>query len=361
MKFTPTWEGQAKYGKDFFNYNDLLLEHAVATLDPRGDLGHNGQHLLVYHKMFVLKFENSMLAVDPEILGVPYWDLRDDPYEAVFGSGELEFGSVVGTGELYDVVDGAFANWHVAPYNGTLIHDRGISWLFDQTFSNATGRILLRKSDILTTRIVRYPVCSDEAGPVAYSQEDYDVCNKEQKWADFYWCHESPPLNAPHEFTHLWVASIASDMEGFLCPEFNKASVYSGYNLGDYIDKATSPNDPIFMLHHSFVDLNTQEWMRKYPEHASDYWGYQASKQIFLDDNPPDSTLLYDIINDHWPFLGEDMFDQPDAPTGPVKHWEAICWSGAYTARYTYDIFEDDILCTDDETEIEAKASRLRN
>jgi hypothetical protein len=42
---------------------------------------------------------------------------------------------------------------------------------------------------------------------------------------------------------------------------------------GDYIDKSTSTNDPIFFLHHAFVDMNHVEFQLQHRKGASAYWG----------------------------------------------------------------------------------------
>ena len=74
MKITPKSKGQGLYGSDFTPYDELILQHAAAANDPRGDQGHLDQHFTLFHRLFLLKFENSLLAIEPQIEGTPYWD-----------------------------------------------------------------------------------------------------------------------------------------------------------------------------------------------------------------------------------------------------------------------------------------------
>lgn len=42
LKNVTAAEGRAQYGQDFANYDDMLMAHACAYLDPRCDQGHLG-------------------------------------------------------------------------------------------------------------------------------------------------------------------------------------------------------------------------------------------------------------------------------------------------------------------------------
>ena len=353
LKWTSTDEGQQLYGKDFVTYDELILRHATAENDPRGDQGHIGEHFAIWHSLFVLKFENALLSVDPKIGGSPYWDLRDG-LSSVFGSSSLDFGSSTGTGSLYSVEDGAFSNWTVSEYDTVLQEttaQHGISRLYEGLFSNITGRTLLRQTDVLTEYIVRYPSCTDAVGPTQYKDSDYDTCVNETTLSDFNWCLESGIANGAHEFTHFWIGSADSDIYGFGCPLFFPPNLtLAGVRVGDYIDKSTSVNDPIFFLHHTFVDLMKTDFMRSNPEGASSYWSFHAEKTNEMI-NPWDGTFLYDEVNSLFPFLGSEFLDSPKAPQGPLKYWEAMCWVGPDTSTYTYDIFDDSLCAAVEEAE----------
>ena len=69
MKTSSNAEGKAKYGKQFANYDSFVAKHVKAVFNPEGDQGHFGPIFLIYHRAWLLAFENSLLAIDPAIEG----------------------------------------------------------------------------------------------------------------------------------------------------------------------------------------------------------------------------------------------------------------------------------------------------
>ena len=78
MKTTSAADGAALYGASFRNYDALVVKHAVATTDARGDQAHFGPQFQTWHGAFILEFEMSLLAIDPAIGACPYWDASID-------------------------------------------------------------------------------------------------------------------------------------------------------------------------------------------------------------------------------------------------------------------------------------------
>ena len=78
MKETSTGAGRQKYGKDFINYDDLVLKHFDASAAKPCDQAHLGSAFLVYHRALCLLFEKSLISVDNRIQGLPYWDYNID-------------------------------------------------------------------------------------------------------------------------------------------------------------------------------------------------------------------------------------------------------------------------------------------
>ncbi|CAB9508935.1 Common central domain of tyrosinase [Seminavis robusta] len=349
IKNTPTPNGQQIYGMEFINYDEFILQHAAAVADPRGDQAHLDQHFSLFHRLLLLRFENTVLSVDPSLQGIPYWDLRDG-VESVFGPGEVEFGSTTGTGPNHEVQDGAFAEgWSVSEYEHEMtLGARHLPDDFPLIFSTATGVRLLRSSDVPTNQFVRYPTCTDEVpGPLMYSAANFETCVSQKNFEDFYWCLESPTTNGAHELGHFWIGSADDDGKkfGFGCPDFAPPNLkLPGVRQGDYIDKLTSPNDPIFMLHHAFIDMLSFSFMRRNPDMADQYWGFKASATV-ASLPQTEGTFLNDMVSSQWPFLGVELLDNADAPSGELHYWEALCWVGPETAAYTYDAFQDANIC----------------
>ena len=67
LKTLTTEAGQAKYGPDFHNHDDMLFLHSCATTDPKCDQGHFGPQFMTFHRALLLKYERAMLSVDPSI------------------------------------------------------------------------------------------------------------------------------------------------------------------------------------------------------------------------------------------------------------------------------------------------------
>ena len=81
MKNTTTVVGKQRFGRDFINYNDLVLKHFDASAMKPCDNAHLGAAFLVYHRAFCLLFENSLVTIDDRIQGLPYWDYNLDSQE----------------------------------------------------------------------------------------------------------------------------------------------------------------------------------------------------------------------------------------------------------------------------------------
>jgi hypothetical protein len=351
MKWTTLTDGQAMYGSKFLNWDYFVHWHSTFENDPRGDQGHLGQHFVLVHKAFVLAFENALLAVDPSIGALPYWDLRTD--KSFLGSSSLQFGSSTGTGADYSVADGAFANWTVGPVDSDLLLAKTGSATYFKG-NNFTGTTLLRNSNVPTTSLVRFPKCAD-IGPNAYTADDYSTCANQTSWVEWYWCAESGATHALHEFPHFWVGSAAG-VYGFPCASFGPPNFADPAVLqGDYIDKSTSTNDPIFFLHHAFVDMNHVEFQLQHPEGADTFWGYQATGGL-------EGTHLMEVLNSVWPFKGSDLFDEDmtaaadTASLGDMTASAITCWLGPHAAPYTYDDLKDKYCAEEDAEDVSSAA-----
>ena len=129
MKRLSESEGVALYGNDYRNYDDLLCQHLSASWSPiYGDIAHKNVAFLPFHRAFGNAFENSLLAIDSKISGLPYWDYTID--EQAYGlNGNIEntchvsqseifsedyFGAYRGEETLnFAMIDGQFSNWRV--------------------------------------------------------------------------------------------------------------------------------------------------------------------------------------------------------------------------------------------------------
>ena len=106
MKNMNQAEGEAAYGPAFRSADYITAKHAVSSDDARGDQGHSSAAFLTWHDALMLEYEMSILAIAPEVGGLPYWDITvAEP--SIFTDEYM--GSSPGTGEGFAVVDGRFA------------------------------------------------------------------------------------------------------------------------------------------------------------------------------------------------------------------------------------------------------------
>ena len=125
MKTTDQETGEQVYGPKFENYDRMSCKHHRAVMDPEGDMGHVAPLFFTFHRIMMLEFEESLIAIDPtietEVGGIPYWDSTLDLN--TYGTSNLGnsiifsddyFGSITGNeSERYGVTDGQFWNWTV--------------------------------------------------------------------------------------------------------------------------------------------------------------------------------------------------------------------------------------------------------
>jgi hypothetical protein len=127
MNKTDTLTGRKTYGKHFWNAQDLVVFHVCAVVDPRCDQAHFGPSFMTFHRAFLKVIENSLRAIDEEILAMPYWNMAldsetgiynptnpdaTDPDEYIFS--DKYFGEYfTEESENYVVTKGLFAYWSV--------------------------------------------------------------------------------------------------------------------------------------------------------------------------------------------------------------------------------------------------------
>lgn len=78
MDESSTKELREWYGDTAWAYPDIINLHACVAADGRGDQGHRTPSFMIFHKSFVLTFEEAILAVDPTIGAIPWWNMPLD-------------------------------------------------------------------------------------------------------------------------------------------------------------------------------------------------------------------------------------------------------------------------------------------
>jgi tyrosinase len=245
-------EVASPYDSSLSYYDQFVAWHVTLCVCDPGTThaammqGHGGPVFLPWHRVFLLLFENALRQVGGKKITVPYWDWTDHDASVVFrddfmgGAGDPE--------QNYAVTSGPFRKdqWTLNVINP------GIRWaMFDSVF--------LRRSLVMTP----FPLPTQADIDAALAVATYDVApfddtadtslsfrnNLEGNRGDV------PRTDAPcgadgtmplpatgsglHNGIHAWVGGLAQQGTMML---------------------PTSPNDPVFFLHHSQIDRLWAQW-----------------------------------------------------------------------------------------------------
>ncbi|KAI9298903.1 Di-copper centre-containing protein, partial [Neoconidiobolus thromboides FSU 785] len=200
-------------------YDKFALAHIANSKFAHGHTG-----FLVWHRQFLLEFETELQKVDPEV-SIPYWNWPYDS-QAPEKSGlftERYFGGNGNPDNDDCVEDGAFANWEVL-YDGSGKEDKHC---LKRRFKNDDGSM-----------------------GVFYAPEAIKaIVDKADKYSDLTRTFEAAPHGGPH-------VAIGGDMR-----------------------LHSSPNDPIFWLHHGYVDKVYYDWQVQHPEIQDTYDGFGVNRR----------------------------------------------------------------------------------
>ena len=192
---------------------------------------HRGPSFLPWHRAFLLQFEADLQAIDPSIT-VPYWDWTEDvldPLNSPVWDDDFMGGNGVESDE-WRVANGAFAfkngNWYVPSYP-----DDGLP-----------GLGLKRQFGLVVNSLP--------------TPKDLQMAMRES-------LYDTPPYDSSH-----CVRGFRNRLEGWITQRGDPQVETSGSQLhnrvhlwmGGNMLLMTSPDDPVFFLHHCFVDKVWADW-----------------------------------------------------------------------------------------------------
>jgi len=240
MKNTSQEEGEQKYGPSFLNYDRMVLLHIRASEHPRCDQGHLGPGFFTFHRGIELLVENSLVAVDPMIEGLPYWDMSIDfqmekPRESIIWSDEY-FGENSGDpNDMNQIRNGQFKHWHVNANASELMAKYPIdpqssdqSPELVQSFNFLRGLTNLQYAPRLTRKNTSCGVDSMVTTPPGHSKPEFPTAreNYDAKAADWDRCFQIDPdekgmmhffdcaNKGPHGFYHPWLGGMWGAKDG---------------------------------------------------------------------------------------------------------------------------------------------------
>ncbi|CAM5392307.1 tyrosinase [Streptomyces purpurascens] len=200
-------------------YDEFVTTHnafIVSDTDDGERTGHRSPSFLPWHRRFLLEFERALQSVDASV-ALPYWDWTVDrsPRASLWAPDFLG-----GTGRDRDgrVSDGPFAA-------------AGGNW---QINVRVDGRTFLRRSlgagrELPTAAEVESVLSMPTYDMAPWNSASDGFRNHLEGWRG---------VNL-HNRVHVWV--------------------------GGHMATGASPNDPVFWLHHAYIDKLWAEWQRRHP------------------------------------------------------------------------------------------------
>ncbi|WP_328929239.1 tyrosinase family protein [Streptomyces sp. NBC_00190] len=202
-------------------YDRLVTTHngfIMSDTDSGDRVGHRSPSFLPWHRRFLLEFETALQAVDASV-SLPYWDWTAD---RTTRSSLWAADFLGGTGRARDgqVLDGPFAyatgKWNIAV--------------------RVDGRAYLRRA--LGAGVAGLPTKEEVEAVLAMS------------------VYDTAPWNSASN------GGFRNSLEGWRGANLhNRVHVW----VGGQMATGVSPNDPVFWMHHAYVDKLWAEWQARHP------------------------------------------------------------------------------------------------
>eukprot|EP00656_Telonema_subtile_P049528 TRINITY_DN617_c0_g1_i2.p1 TRINITY_DN617_c0_g1~~TRINITY_DN617_c0_g1_i2.p1 ORF type:complete len:432 (-),score=35.69 TRINITY_DN617_c0_g1_i2:197-1492(-) len=373
MKNTSDADGKARYGARFTSYDTLSMIHFVASSDERGDMAHLGPAFPTFHRAFGLMAEESLMAIDPLVTALPYWDYNIDyfhPRDSVIWDW---FGDSQGDpNNLNAVTNGRFGHWTVANLTDCAPNCFGRK----DVKQNPFGLMRSPWNNNPSPRLTRYPLSCETNVTFDTSREVWKTCLDMPTYDAYLVCINPGVHTHAHGllggiwnagkspflgrfgcfFEHTFLVAGAWTDGCVECPTHcnspgdlstceckrktaNRSAcsaVQSRINpvatMGDFADTWTSANEPMFFFHHANIDRHVTVWQKKHRKKAPDYgypvkWGLNRGQDLdhVIADRTPFDPTIAGLPSSH----------------GPLTHKDLIRMDGvtAFTP-YTYDRLE---------------------
>ncbi|KAI8612637.1 hypothetical protein BC830DRAFT_545086 [Chytriomyces sp. MP71] len=259
------------------SWHDFVVGHSDAVF-----WAHGNAEFYVYHRAMTHVFEQALISTGlmPAGMGIPYFDWSI--MSQTWATSNIFSSSVFGAPSSGDpdncVLDGAFAKgkYSVAT-GGTATQNRGV------TSGDLT---CLRRSAVAGTLV-----------DVRFMQQELSASSYLQ-----FTCQD--PLNPSGD-------NVGNNYFDETDYHSNGHAVFGGG--GDMTNPSISPNDPIFWLHHGFVDKHFWKWQKQCEQFLYDYSGRLASITSTNTHNPNgngvDDNALATFQLNTWPFTVAQMLN----------------------------------------------------
>ncbi|MGW6413212.1 tyrosinase MelC2 [Streptomyces vinaceus] len=255
-------------------YDRFVTTHNSFIMNDQDNtdrVGHRSPSFLPWHRRFLLDFETALQKVDPSV-AIPYWDWSADRTSR---SSLWAADFLGGTGRARDgqVMDGPFA-YTAGKFNINVRVD---------------DRPYLRRT--LGANVAQLPTKAEVEAVLTMP------------------VYDAAPWNSAS-------SSFRNYLEGWLGPNLhNRIHVW----VGGQMETGVSPNDPVFWMHHAFVDKLWAEWQDRHPQSA--YLPTQGTPNVVdLNDTmrPWNDVTPADML-DHRKFYRFDTDTDTDSDSAGVR------------------------------------------
>uniref|UniRef100_A0A7S2W3X4 Tyrosinase copper-binding domain-containing protein n=1 Tax=Rhizochromulina marina TaxID=1034831 RepID=A0A7S2W3X4_9STRA len=221
MSVLSTEEGQAQYGKFYYQLDYFVTVHTTMAGSRRLDHMHDGLGLLTQHIALSNAFERSLQAIDSSI-ALPYWDYTLEMYQVKNKYGYNDIGKIFSDSELFSaewfgrtennrIADGRFAQQTVASNRTSGTHSP-YGFLRAPWNLNPSPFVTRyhKMCGVEPTKLLAYEESYFSSEFIQYMSFQWPTCAshlkllKKSSWYDFSW--EAGYL--PHGPVHSWTGGV---------------------------------------------------------------------------------------------------------------------------------------------------------
>ena len=243
----------------YYAASDTILPHDITESDI--DFAHDGQGFPSWHRLYLLAWERTLQEIGgDEEFALPFWDWTENPTRcdpAICSEGLLGL-----TDQVTGIVRGKYLNdWNVL-CTSEQTHD------LTRPCNPTDTRAGLKRN-------------TDDEKEKKKKEKGYTMTfpNKtEVNFALRFETFDLPPYNKSSS------SSFRNILEGYASTEtgrhhFDVHDLHNRVHIvlgGEMADVPSASNDPIFILHHAFVDRIYEKWLRKFNKSANVLSTYDA-------------------------------------------------------------------------------------
>lgn len=296
-------------------YDHFVAEHLSKLIcwntsqTNQGGYGHNGPDLLTWHRAFLLEFEKALSTVAGHPMALPYWDWTDPASTAVVFADDF-MGPPGDVSDDYVVTKGPFrkGEWTINVKGFTSTNPGQFDDLVRAT-GNMPGVTTLPPASEVRQALSRPVYDTAPWNPGADPDQSFREYVDGSVGATGQTCQDGTITvdgatgARLHATVHMYVGG--QNAQG---------------QAGALTDTATSPNDPIFWLHHTNIDRIAEGWWSthdyQYLPRASGPTGDNVDDIVWPNANRTNGDMAKPVTTFGYTYDELPTIDNPGGPHG---------------------------------------------